>query len=79
MEETGQVAIFWDYENCAAPSSLSGYELVRRIRNLAHEFGSIKLLKAYMELSEQSINSPRLITLQSELQSSGVSVTDCPH
>ncbi|KAE9399688.1 hypothetical protein BT96DRAFT_919993 [Gymnopus androsaceus JB14] len=79
MEEIGQVAVFWDYENCATPSSLSGYELVRRIRDLAHEFGSVKLLKAYTELSEQSINSPRSITLRSELQSSGVSITDCPH
>ncbi|KAE9389468.1 hypothetical protein BT96DRAFT_767496, partial [Gymnopus androsaceus JB14] len=79
MEETGQVGIFWDYENCAAPSSLNGYELVQRIRDVAHEFGSVKLLKAYTELSERSINSPRSITLRSELQSSGVSITDCPH
>ncbi|KAE9384215.1 hypothetical protein BT96DRAFT_982351 [Gymnopus androsaceus JB14] len=75
MEETGQVAVFWDYENCAAPSSLNGYELVQRIRDVAHEFGSVKLLKAYTEL----INSTRSITLRSELQSSGVSITDCPH
>lgn len=66
-------------ENCAAPSSMSGYELVKRIRDVAHEFGSIKLLKAYTELSEQNINSSRSIALRSELQSSGVSITDCPH
>ncbi|KAF9500405.1 DUF537-domain-containing protein [Pleurotus eryngii] len=72
------VAIFWDYENCHGPSATSGYDVVRNIRNVAHKFGSVKLFKAYLELSEQSM-SPRLLTLRSELQSSGVSLTDCPH
>ncbi|KAF7440739.1 hypothetical protein PC9H_001087 [Pleurotus ostreatus] len=89
------VAIFWDYgespmeslnvigtrqapENCHGPSAISGYDVVGSIRNVAHKFGSVKLFKAYLELSEQSM-SPRLLTLRSELQSSGVSLTDCPH
>lgn len=66
-------------ENCSAPSSLSGYELVKRIRDVAHGFGTVKLLKAYTELSEQSTNSSRSTALRSELQSSGVSIIDCPH
>ncbi|KAJ4490697.1 NYN domain-containing protein [Lentinula aciculospora] len=73
------IAIFWDYENCSVPSNSSGYDIVRQIRNLAHEFGSIRLLKAYTQLSDQAIHSPRSVILRSELQSSGVSITDCPH
>ncbi|KAJ3989209.1 NYN domain-containing protein [Lentinula detonsa] len=77
--QEAHIAIFWDYENCSVPSDLSGYDIVKQIRSLAHEFGSIKLLKAYTELSEQAIHSSRFLNLRSELQSSGVSITDCPH
>ncbi|KAJ3991778.1 limkain-b1-type NYN domain-containing protein, partial [Lentinula boryana] len=77
--QDAHTAIFWDYENCSVPSDLSGYDIVKQIRSLAHEFGSIKLLKAYTELSEQAIQSSRFLILRSELQSSGVSITDCPH
>ncbi|KIK59656.1 hypothetical protein GYMLUDRAFT_650290 [Collybiopsis luxurians FD-317 M1] len=73
----GQVAIFWDYENCSVPSNMSGYELVSRFRDLAHEYGGVKLFKAYTQFPDQS--SPRSLVLRSELQSSGVSLTDCPH
>ncbi|KIK64269.1 hypothetical protein GYMLUDRAFT_221614 [Collybiopsis luxurians FD-317 M1] len=73
-----QVAIFWDFENCSVSSSLSGYSIVRRIREIASEFGSIKLFKAYTQLYEQVV-STRLIAQRSELQCSGVSITDCPH
>ncbi|KAF4576811.1 hypothetical protein EYR36_000594 [Pleurotus pulmonarius] len=77
-QDNQDVAIFWDYENCHGPSSVSGYDVVRNIRSVAHKFGSVKLFKAYLELSEQAM-SPRLLNLRSELQSSGVSLTDCPH
>ncbi|KAJ3828752.1 NYN domain-containing protein [Lentinula raphanica] len=77
--QEAHIAIFWDYENCSVPSNLSGYDVVKQIRSLAHEFGSIKLLKAYTQLSEQTMNSSRSFALRSELQSSGVSITDCPH
>lgn len=90
----GQVAIFWDYgdifsaqnhsrilifvaENCSPPSSMSGYELAGRIRDLAHEWGIIKYFKAYAHFSEQI--SPRSLTFRSELQSSGVTLSDCPN
>ncbi|KAF4603881.1 hypothetical protein EYR40_001054 [Pleurotus pulmonarius] len=69
------VAIFWDYENCPASSNTSGYLLVNQIRELALMFGIIKIFKAYVECSEQL----RAQILRSELQSSGVSLTDCPH
>ncbi|KAH9951356.1 NYN domain-containing protein [Amylocystis lapponica] len=71
------VAVFWDYENCAPPSGVPGYDIVNSIRQIAHRFGSIKLFKAYLELSE--LSSPKSLSLRSELQSCGVSLTDCPH
>ncbi|KAI9067045.1 DUF537-domain-containing protein [Trametes sanguinea] len=71
------VAIFWDYENCTPPCNVPGYDVVNNIRQVAHEYGSVKLFKAYLELSEQS--SSKSIGLRSELQSCGVSLTDCPH
>ncbi|KAI0670622.1 NYN domain-containing protein [Trametes maxima] len=71
------VAIFWDYENCTPPCSVAGYDVVNNIRQVAHAYGSVKLFKAYLELSEQS--SSKSIGLRSELQSCGVSLTDCPH
>ncbi|EIW60610.1 DUF537-domain-containing protein [Trametes versicolor FP-101664 SS1] len=71
------VAIFWDYENCTPPCNVPGYDVVNNIRQVAHQYGSVKLFKAYLELSEQS--SSKSIGLRSELQSCGVSLTDCPH
>lgn len=62
-------------ENCPASSNTSGYLLVNQIRELALMFGIIKLFKAYVECSEQL----KAQILRSELQSSGVSLTDCPH
>ncbi|KAF9072448.1 NYN domain-containing protein [Rhodocollybia butyracea] len=79
MEKLKQVAVFWDYDNCSVPSSFkSGYEIVKQIREVAQEFGSIKLLRAYSQLTEQALLSSRSSLLRSELQSSGVSITDCP-
>ena len=51
--------------------------MVDNIRRIAHSYGSVKLFKAYLELSEQS--SLKSLSLRSELQSCGVSLTDCPH
>ncbi|KAH9901142.1 NYN domain-containing protein [Cubamyces lactineus] len=77
LDEHEDVAIFWDYENCTPPCNVPGYDVVNNIRQVAHEYGSVKLFKAYLELSEQS--SSKSIGLRSELQSCGVSLTDCPH
>ena len=51
---------------------------MKRIRFVAHRFGTIKLFKAYLELSDPAVFSKSL-GLRSELQASGVSLTDCPH
>jgi hypothetical protein len=95
MQKSGNVAIFWDYgafrmspsvflqvsiltlfiENCPAPTSTSGYAIANSISSLARPFGSVKLFKAYLEISDQS----KSMSLRSELQSSGVSLVDCPH
>ncbi|TFK26435.1 DUF537-domain-containing protein [Coprinopsis marcescibilis] len=72
-----KVAIFWDYENCPVPSGSSGYQVVKNIRNSVQSLGSIKLFKAYLAISEQF--QPRSLSVWSELQSSGVSLTDTPH
>lgn len=90
-----RVAVFWDYgkatsfldehrtnglvqENCRPPSNLPGYTVVDKLRQLLQEYGSITLFKAYMEFTTENMN-PKSLTLQSELQSSGVSLTNCPH
>ena len=63
-------------ENCSPSCNMTGYDIVNNIREIAHSYGSVTLFKAYLELSEQSSKST---TLRSELQSCGVSLTDCPH
>ena len=65
-------------ENCPAPTNTSGYTIVNNIRSIAQTFGSVKLIKAYMEVTEH-VPMSRAALLRSELQSSGVSLTDCPH
>ena len=65
-------------ENCPAPTSSSGYSIVNNIRSVTQIFGSVKLFKAYLEVTEQ-VPVSRAVSLRSELQSSGVSLTDCPH
>ncbi|KAF5358175.1 hypothetical protein D9756_001857 [Leucocoprinus leucothites] len=67
-------------ENCPAPANASGWETVKEIRRAAQNYGSIKVFRAYLELPAYA-SSPdsRSFQLRSELQSSGVSLTDCPH
>ncbi|KZT28228.1 DUF537-domain-containing protein [Neolentinus lepideus HHB14362 ss-1] len=71
------VSIFWDYENCRPPSGVAGNVLVDRIRTIAHQYGRVTGFKAYFDLAE-SVSS-RSPNIRSELQSSGVSLNDCPH
>ncbi|KAI0818827.1 NYN domain-containing protein [Irpex lacteus] len=70
------VAIFWDFENCALHNKAGGWE-VDNIRRIALKYGPIKIFKAYLEISARA--SPESLALRSELQSCGVSLTDCPH
>lgn len=60
-------------ENCPVPANSSGHTITKNIRSLTRSFGSVKVFKAYLETSNQSPN------LRSELQSSGVTLVDCPH
>ncbi|KAF9533396.1 NYN domain-containing protein [Crepidotus variabilis] len=66
------VAIFWDYENCPIPSNASGYAVANAITSMARPFGKVRLFRAYLEIADQ-------LPLRSELQSSGVTLVDCPH
>ncbi|KAK1235677.1 hypothetical protein PQX77_001086 [Marasmius sp. AFHP31] len=75
---TGQVAVFWDYENCRPPSNASGYSVMGEIRKVAQRYGLIKTCRGYADFSELG-SSPRSVTLRSELQCSGLSMIDCPH
>jgi len=65
-------------ENCAPPLSSQGYAIVNGIQRIAHIFGCVTTFKTYLDMSAQPQHS-RSITFRSELQSSGVSMIDCPH
>lgn len=88
------VAIFWDFGGCKilALRLPNAYEIciencslgrdagvcgTENIRRIAQEYGPIKVFKAYLDISEQC--SAKATLLRSELQSCGVSLTDCPH
>ncbi|KAH9853992.1 NYN domain-containing protein [Lenzites betulinus] len=77
MNVSSNVAVFWDYENCALPATEPSYMIVNKIRQFAHQYGSVKSFKAYVEYTEQT--SLKTMALRSELQSCGVSLIDCPH
>ncbi|RXW24200.1 hypothetical protein EST38_g1685 [Candolleomyces aberdarensis] len=71
------VDIFWDFGSCPAPTDASGYTVASRVRTLALRLGIVKSFKAYLSISDYHTNG-RALTLRSELQSSGVSLTDAP-
>ncbi|KAJ2930067.1 hypothetical protein H1R20_g7007, partial [Candolleomyces eurysporus] len=73
----GDVDIFWDFGSCPAPTDASGYTVASQIRTLALRLGIVKSFKAYLSISDHHTNG-RALTLRSELQSSGVSLTDAP-
>ncbi|OAX32064.1 hypothetical protein K503DRAFT_870350 [Rhizopogon vinicolor AM-OR11-026] len=78
MPNHRNVAVFWDYENCSPPLSSQGYAIVNGIRRIANVFGPVTTFKTYLDISVQP-QSSKSINFRSELQSSGVSVVDCPH
>ena len=51
--------------------------MVKKIRTIAHKYGSVNVFKAYIELPEQG--NGKSVSLRSELQCCGVSLIDCPH
>ncbi|KAG1756175.1 NYN domain-containing protein [Suillus occidentalis] len=54
-----------------------GHAIVNGIRRVAHVFGYVTSFKAYFDMSSQS--STKSVGFRSDLQSSGVSIIDCPH
>ncbi|CDO76531.1 hypothetical protein BN946_scf184750.g11 [Trametes cinnabarina] len=69
------VAVFWDYESCGLPAVEPTFAIVNKIRHLAHQYGSVKTFKAYIQTPEQS--KLKSMTVRSELQTCGVSLVDC--
>jgi hypothetical protein len=65
-------------ENCRPPSNVPGFAVAGKLRQLIHQYGNITVFKAYMEYNSENVH-PRAMALQSELQSSGISMTNCPH
>ncbi|KII85144.1 hypothetical protein PLICRDRAFT_333488 [Plicaturopsis crispa FD-325 SS-3] len=77
MGSAEHVAIFWDFENCHPASNVSGHLVAANILKIARTEGIVTTFKAYLEIPQQS--SGRGAILRSELQCSGVSLTDTPH
>ncbi|KAF5324943.1 hypothetical protein D9611_004356 [Ephemerocybe angulata] len=75
-----ETAIFWDFDSCPAEAESSGFALVDRIRSFSLQFGAIKSFKAYLAVSDYNaaVSNGRALPLRSEMQSSGVSLTDVP-
>lgn len=90
----GAVGIFWDYgafpesfgasslvvdalsaENCQYTAGRSGFDIARNIEEQARCHGMVRAFNAYLDV--QQCATPA--TLRSELQSSGVTLVDCPH
>lgn len=64
-------------DNCSPQANTSYYETVHKLRDISLKFGTVKLIKAYLRLSDHS--SGKGNNLRSDLQACGVSLTDCPH
>lgn len=67
--------------SCPVPRDLTGYTIVQNIRSLVLRFGDIKVFKAYLSVATQIMSDPLSGTplrIRSQVQSSGVSVTDVP-
>ena len=64
--------------SCPVPaaSQSTGYTIVRSIQTLALRLGAIKLFRAYLPASPANGSTIPALALRSELQSSGVSLTD---
>ncbi|KAF5324944.1 hypothetical protein D9611_004357 [Ephemerocybe angulata] len=75
-----ETAVFWDFGSCPAGAESSGFTLVDRIRSFALQFGAIKTFKAYLTVTDHNaaVANGRALPLRSEMQSSGVSLTDVP-
>jgi hypothetical protein len=69
--------IKFKYQNLRVPSNMSGFQIVERIRTNVQQYGSITSFRAYYE-ADTTFGKSRT-SVRSELQTSGVSLVDCPH
>jgi len=74
-QEGTVVGTFWDYENCSPSQFANGFEIVSAIRKVAAKHGPIRQFRAYKDADRHPASS----ALRADLQSSGVSLIDCPH
>jgi hypothetical protein len=64
----------YETENCHLSSTSSACEVVKRICDIAHEYGDVTALRAYADLKGAMSDKRR-----TELHCAGVSLRDCPH
>lgn len=76
MQDLEDVAIFWDFEGTRTASNISGYDIAKNIRLTGQIFGTVKSFRSYYDFS--ALTSLRNPNLRHELQSSGISLIDCP-
>jgi len=71
------VTVFWDFENCAVPSSFSGTQIVSAIRNycLSLGGGNVGEIKNIIAIGNQKMMKE---SLRKELQNCGVVLHDVP-
>jgi hypothetical protein len=69
------MAIFWDLENLAIPSSSSGRDVATRLKQILAPHGSLQQFRGYASIGEGNIPQQK----RSDLQLSGCTLVDCPH
>lgn len=63
-------------EGTRTTSNISGYDIAKNIRITGQIFGTVKSFRSYYDFS--ALTSLRNPNLRLELQSSGISLIDCP-
>jgi hypothetical protein len=69
------MAIFWDLENLAIPSSSSGRDVATRLKQILAPHGKLEKFCGYASIGEGNIPQQK----RSDLQLSGCTLVDCPH
>jgi hypothetical protein len=69
------MAIFWDLENLAIPSSSSGRDVATRLKQILAPHGNLEQFCGYASIGEGNIPQQK----RSDLQLSGCKLVDCPH
>ncbi|KAJ3572498.1 hypothetical protein NP233_g3050 [Leucocoprinus birnbaumii] len=76
MQMAQKVDIFWDFETTPLQSDISGFQIARRLREIANSYGLVRSFRTYLDVTKQQ--NPNFSKLKRELYSSGISIIDCP-